>query len=873
MSGSEYDISGGTLNVALAPSGTNIYGNVGLQIGQAGDIIAKMNISGTATVNVVAPDPYAAWLSIGYDLGTTGIVEQSGNSSVTVKSGAILGDYNGYSIGYYKMSGGTFTAESAGGATTIIGQSGWGLIEQSGGTFTVLGETDLARLNPDTTGVLNVTGGTNQAAFYGVGLSGTGIVNVSGTGVLSATGIGFGGNFNPMYGSAIYGGTGILNIGAGGTVLVSGMAVDSRGGPGQLNFHGGTLKANADNANFLDYPISQFVASNPVSTYVYPEGGVIDTNGHNVTIDNPIMAPTGSGVSGVSFNARFWNNWYSSPPVVSFSRAAGDTTGTGAAGYAVLNAAGNLAGIVITNPGVDYTVPPTVTLAGGTYGSWNEVPVTSTLAANGATGGLKKVGSGTLTITGVCTYGGDTEILEGTLAIGTNSSTGLGGSINSSPNIIVSPGATFDVSSAPTTYTLGSPNAQTLRGGGSVNGTLALYPAGTISPGTYAAGQTLTFNSDLDLSSAAAGKLEFNLSTSAAGADGKIAVTGNLFQPTSGAVNVVFHGFGATLDTSTNYSLVGFGTFDGSDLSAFNLVNNTRYTASLALNTSANDIELHLTGAGPLALTWYGHNTQTWDTKSHSPWNTDSQMFYEMDSVSFGNSAYSTGTLPVTISGEVYPGSITVNNDANYNYNFTGTGKITGPTGISKSGVGTLTIGNTGGNDFTGGVSITGGTVILGSPTALGSTVTGTTVSGTGTLDLNDQTPVSGEIITISGAGFGSAGALINSGSAGTSVLTNLTLAGNASIGGSGNWTLSGAGRFRHFQRQRIYVDQGRRGYRYARQYRQCQLARRRRQRGHAVGQRRHIPGQRQREPRSRRNARLLQSIDVSARRCRHLAG
>ena len=104
-------------------------------------------------------------------------------------------------------------------------------------------------------------------------------------------------------------------------------------------------------------------------------------------------------------------------------------------------------------------------------------------------------------------------------------------------------------------------------------------------------------------------------------------------------MNVV-SGFGHDAQYVHQLFLVGFGTSDRLDLSAFNLVNNTRYTASLALNTSANNIELHLTGAGPLALTWYGHNTQTWDTKSHSPWNTDSQMFYEMDSVSFGNSAY-----------------------------------------------------------------------------------------------------------------------------------------------------------------------------------------------------------------------------------------
>jgi hypothetical protein len=250
VSGSEYDISGGTLNVSPDPTGPG--NNVTLLLGNPAGVISKMKISGTAEVNVVAPDPYSGWLVLNQNYFSTAIIEQSGNSSVTVKSGAILGDANGGAVGYYKMTGGSFTAQSAGGAATIIGQSGWGLIEQSGGTFTVWGETDLARLSPGNTGVLNVSGGTYQTGTCGIGLKGTGVVNVSGTGILSAaTGLGFGGD---LQSGGIYGGTGILNIGVGGTVVTRGMAADSRG-KGQLNFHGGTVKASSSNTlGFLDYP-------------------------------------------------------------------------------------------------------------------------------------------------------------------------------------------------------------------------------------------------------------------------------------------------------------------------------------------------------------------------------------------------------------------------------------------------------------------------------------------------------------------------------------------------------------------------------------------------------------------------------------------
>ena len=82
---SEYDISGGTLNVA--PTG----GNGVIRIETCNDIIAIMAISGTAIVNVNPPDPGTGWLQLGENYNGTAIVRQSGTSSVTLKSGMILG--------------------------------------------------------------------------------------------------------------------------------------------------------------------------------------------------------------------------------------------------------------------------------------------------------------------------------------------------------------------------------------------------------------------------------------------------------------------------------------------------------------------------------------------------------------------------------------------------------------------------------------------------------------------------------------------------------------------------------------------------------------------------------------------------------------
>ena len=90
---------------------------------------------------------------------------------------------------------------------------------------------------------------------------------------------------------------------------------------------------------------------------------------------------------------------------------------------------------------------------------------------------------------------------------------------------------------------------------------------------------------------------------------------------------------------------------------------------------------------------------------------------------------------------------------------------------LTKAGTGTQTL--TGANTYTGATSITNGTLKMGNASALGgrsgivatNSDNGTTVSGTGTLDLGGQTGIT-EVIHLNGTGFGGNGALINSGTA-----------------------------------------------------------------------------------------------------------
>ena len=91
--------------------------------------------------------------------------------------------------------------------------------------------------------------------------------------------------------------------------------------------------------------------------------------------------------------------------------------------------------------------------------------------------------------------------------------------------------------------------------------------------------------------------------------------------------------------------------------------------------------------------------------------------------VAFNDSAL--GTTTVNLVGTLSPNGVTVNNNTLL-YAFAGTGKISGSAGLAKQGASTLTITNTGGNDYTGPTIISGGVVSVtslangGSPSAIG---------------------------------------------------------------------------------------------------------------------------------------------------------
>lgn len=100
---------------------------------------------------------------------------------------------------------------------------------------------------------------------------------------------------------------------------------------------------------------------------------------------------------------------------------------------------------------------------------------------------ITKVGTGTLTLAGANTYSGRTTIQDGVLALIDN------GSIDYSTNINIASGKALDVSArVDGTLNLGMAAIQTLRGDGTVRGSLAVGGLGTLAPGSSIGTLTVT---------------------------------------------------------------------------------------------------------------------------------------------------------------------------------------------------------------------------------------------------------------------------------------------------------------------------------------------------------------------------------------------
>lgn len=117
-----------------------------------------------------------------------------------------------------------------------------------------------------------------------------------------------------------------------------------------------------------------------------------------------------------------------------------------------------------------------------------EVVISGKIGNAAQTGaGFTKTGPGVLSLSGANTYDGGTVVGEGTLIL-----TGAG-SIASSANVTVQPGALLDVSGVTDGFTLAP--VQTLSGGGNIKG--AVLANGTVAPRAWGAPAALNFTDNV----------------------------------------------------------------------------------------------------------------------------------------------------------------------------------------------------------------------------------------------------------------------------------------------------------------------------------------------------------------------------------------
>lgn len=323
--------AGQTVNMSSSPSITL----PGLKVGQTS--IGTLNINNNTVVTS------SAVISLGERLTGNGTIVQNGTSSVTVNSyisigtrgtgtyrlqnGSLtvngdfnVGDYQGANGTLYQ-EGGTISATSFFVASAPTGgfTSGntVGNVYQSGGTLNITGSGDKLLIGGrDTSSAIanyELTGGTINAgnSRVTVGNQGIGSLTVSGTGQANLTsGLRITGNAT---------GNGSVHL-DGGTITATN--VQSGGGTSTFHFNGGTLKASGSSTSFI---------TGMTTLDVENGGAVIDSNGFNITVAQPISSASAAGgltKNGAGVLTLTGANYYSGPTTIAQGTLKLETTTT-----------------------------------------------------------------------------------------------------------------------------------------------------------------------------------------------------------------------------------------------------------------------------------------------------------------------------------------------------------------------------------------------------------------------------------------------------------------------------------------------------------------------------------------------------------------
>ena len=815
LSGGTYGNSNGELVVGGVATHGGAGTNTTLQLDNAAVLnsvtwlsVGRGNGTGSATSNLILNGTSSiscANMSTGFNAGNganmpAGGVTLNGTSSLTNAGISHIGESAGSNIAL-TVNGGTFSS----GGDFNIGTNGTGKLELNSGTVNV-GTTaekwmSIGRAG-GSAGTVTINGGTlnlngnTDLRFSSAGGGGTNVVTMNGGAIVGSSG-----SFLDLNRGGDTTANNTFNLN-GGTLTIAGIETVDDGETAVFNFNGGTVKPLVASTTFINLG----GASQRVN--VRDNGGIIDTNGINVTVPQALQHsnvagdnPTDGGLAkqGVGTLTLSGASTYNGPTTVSagtlkvtgniqaspLTLGAATLSGTGTIGIVNVN---NTAAVLTNGDG--NTNPLLLdSLAFTTTGTVN-ANLSSSLSPSLDLIGDLHIGSGfTVNVTTAPAWVAGTTydlIRYGTLSgsLGSITKGAIAGLGARQTATIVDTGSAIGLAiagDAPVWTGLQSGDWTTAAIAGSKN--WKLQSAGT--PADFLNNDQVLFDdsaggtTNINISAAnvqVATVVFDNDGVDNSGLDYTISSTGGFgIADGSGPSTLTKSGLGTvTLTTTNTYTgatainkgtlRLGDGTTDGDIASSASITNK----GTLIFNRSAGSFTYGNVISGFGSIEKNGAGTQ----------------ILAGDNTISGGITINAGTLQVGNGGSTGTlGSSVVANNASLVFNrsnaFTLGNAIGGTGSLSQTGTGAVTI--SGNNSYSGGTTInSGSTILIGANNALG---TGTvTLANGATLGTNPGGALPNAINTPTGGTvtFTTSGA-------------NLTLNGNISGSGNINRTATGA--------------------------------------------------------------------------------